>query len=180
MRLPHLAVTVATGLFAVAAPVHGQAGASRTLELAAGLDAEHTFDGGTFAPGFTGQLAISWRGETHPLGARVGVFGFHRRGTADTRMRVYGVEGLGTYALAATPSHPYLLAGVGLYDYAFRAPTGVILGPSASGYRFAASAGVGVAFPAGRVQPFLEARLMVFLDDNPLGQLLPVQVGLRF
>lgn len=76
--------------------------------------------------------------------------------------------------------HPYVLAGVGVYNYKLRGndvPTAV---SDADKTKFGLNGGLGLNFELGQLGLFVEGRFHTILTDAKDIQYLPIMVGLRF
>ena len=164
-------------LLAAAAPAHAQLGQRNAL-VAAGVEPQYTTDGGTFRPALTGSVALEWGAPARRLGVRGGLLGFRHTGASGSRLTLYGAEVLGTISMRRSGVRPYLLGGLGLYHASLEVP-GAILVPFAE-WQAGVSGGIGLGFPAGGVEPFIETRLLFMSSDRPIDTLLPIHFGLRF
>jgi hypothetical protein len=181
-----LAVAAAFMVTDATAQVRGVVGVG--LSVPVGDFADET-GGAAEAGGGTALAGIEWLPQGKSFGLRVD--GAYNRfctsacdqatGDLDVRYRFLNanLNGLMEFPLGAEGNlRPYVLAGVGLYNYRLEGDD-VPVGPDDSESDFGVNGGLGLTYAMGRVGVFAEGRFHnVFATGSDL-QYIPVMVGAR-
>jgi hypothetical protein len=176
------AVLMAT---AGAAPAMAQSGAR--FSLGGGLTLPLGDFGDAASTGFHGLAAVAFQPADFPVGIQVDGM-FQRLGTdedpvlgdVDANFQILQGTANAVYRFQTSEEskvHPYLIGGVGLYNYKL---TGDDI-PDGAGSEtdFGLNAGAGFEFAAGSVGLFVEGRFHnVFADGSNLN-FIPITVGVR-
>jgi hypothetical protein len=142
--------------------------------------------GDATSTGFHGLAAVSFVPTGSPVGVqvdgmfqRLGVDDDPVLGEVDANFQIIQGTANAVYKFQtseATRVHPYLIGGVGLYNYKF---TGDDVGDDSSESDFGINAGAGFDFMAGAVGIFVEGRFHnVFAEGDNLN-FIPITVGVR-
>jgi len=170
------------GVFALAAPLHAQAKFLVGGSLATPLG---DFDDNAKL-GFGAMAGVSIAPPKAPVAFQVdGNWNQFGSELTDVKYRmIYGTgNAVYNFQTAATSKlHPYLLGGVGVYNFK---PTGDGAAGAESVTKFGINAGAGFNIAAGAASVFVEGRFHdVFSKDDatlmPNLQFVPLTVGLRF
>lgn len=164
-------------LLALSAPGAAEAQTRGYLGIGGGVNIPM----GDFADGVkTGWLGQVVGGVTLSngiLGFRVdGTYGQNNaKGTGDGKFKLIGA--LGDVVVSpkmAGKAKPYVLAGAGMMNAKISAGT-----VSESDTKFAWNAGAGVAFAAGKVGIYLEARFLSVKTEGSSSNMIPITAGVR-
>ena len=144
---------------------------------------------GAQAGGGTALAGVEWLPEGRSFGLRLD--GAYNRfctevcddaaGDLDVRFRLLNanLSGIAELPLGASEFRPYLLGGVGLYNYKLEGDD-VPDGFNDSENDFGLSAGLGMTYTLGQVGIFAEGRFHnVFTSEEDI-QFIPILVGARF
>lgn len=146
-----------------------------------------------FKTGFNGQGFVRLNLKQLPIAPRVD-FQFQRFNIDDAKFQTPGVSGNGQllagvanvqyFVLPAGPARPYIVAGLGAYN--FKTDVSGVAGASSSNTRFGINGGAGVLLKLGSlVSGYVEGRLdnvfsqKGFIQSNQV-QVIPVTFGVVF
>ena len=181
-------VLMATGMLladAAGAQVRGVLGVGASVPVGEFADESGP---GAQAGGATGLAGVEWLPEGRSVGLRLD--GAYNRfctesceetaGDLDVRFRFLNanLSGIAEFPLGASEFRPYLLGGVGLYNYKLEGDD-VPDGFTDSENDFGLSGGLGMTYTLGQVGVFAEGRFHnVFTSEEDI-QFIPVMVGAR-
>jgi hypothetical protein len=185
---------------AMVALVSGVAAASLTGQVRGVVGAGLSFPLGDFAAdgggqaqsgGGTAMVGGEWRPAGQAFGVRVdGDFGQFcttacdaAGGGLDVKWRVLNANLNGMLEFPVGEGarlHPYVLAGIGVYNYKLRGNDVPTVVSDASKTKLGLNGGLGLNYKAGQLGLFAEGRFHNILTDGKDIQYLPIMVGVRF
>ena len=180
------AVAGLTLAVALATPAHAQDAASTrafTIGIAGGITMPMGDFGDAFDTGYNVMGSLGFRPATLPVGFSFDV-AYHSLGFADGDDEIPGAEdigdarilsGTGNVVLNFTTAggiRPYLIGGVGLYNFDTEAGEGTT--------DFGLNAGGGLNFALSGFSTFLETRYHSVFTEEDNTNFLPIVFGIRF
>ena len=139
--------------------------------------------------GFHGMAGVAFQPEGLPIGIRVDgmyqTFGASDdfAGPFDLGVRIVSGTANAVYTFTTSEMstfHPYLIGGVGMYNFAITGDDAEDLGLDESETEFGINAGAGFNFAAGEsINLFVEGRFHNVFTEGESTNLIPITVGVR-